>query len=559
MPFRDRYLDHAGITEVLRGWAERWPDRARLRSIGTSREGREIWCLTVGVEPDRVRPAMLVDANQHASELCGSNVALAVAEELLALHADPEREVSGVPRAAHAALREGLLHVVPRVSPDGAEKVLRDHGFVRSVPRDARPTDVPRWVIEDLDGDGRCLAMRRRDPAGDHVESRAVPGLMVHRDLDDEPPFYQVYPEGRIAGFDGTIPAAGYLSDNYPDLNRNFPYDWRPDPEQYGAGPYPASEPESRALVELATANPSLFAWIDYHTFGGVFIRPLGAGPDTKLDAHDLALYRRLEVWAKELTGYPMVSGFEEFTYVPGTPLRGDMTEYAFHQRGCVTFVVELWDALERAGLPAAKRFVDRYVNLDRAELEEVARWAEQRLGSPVVQPWRAVAHPQLGLVEVGGWDPLFVLGNPPVGHLAELCRRHAAMALRVMALAPRLELAPLEVTALGDGVRRVATTVRNVGYLPTWVVEPGRAAPHTEPIVARVVGGEVLGPARVDVGQLAGWGRGRHGPLTGLFEQRSPGSTGSRDVAFVVRGAGPLVVEVGSCRTGWVRAAAPG
>jgi hypothetical protein len=247
-----------------------------------------------------------------------------------------------------------------------------------------------------------------------------------------------------------------------------------------------------------------------------------------------------------------MVSGYEEFTYVPESPLWGDLTEYAFHQRGCLSFVVELWDALDRAGLPPAKRFVDRYVHLDRADLEQVVRWARDALGASPVVPWRPVDHPQLGPVEVGGWDPLFVVGNPPPAHLAELCERQTAMALRVMALAPRLQLDPPRVTPLGPGVRRVETTVRNVGYLPTWVVEPGKTVAHGEPLVARVTGGAASPPV-VEVGQLAGWGRGRHGPLTGLFEQRSPGTTGSRDVAFVVQGDGPVDVEVGNCRMGWV------
>src|ERR1043166_3776741 len=31
-----------------------------------------------------------------------------------------------------------------------------------------------------------------------------------------------------------------------------FPYAWKPEPEQVGAGPYGASEPESRAVIDWA-------------------------------------------------------------------------------------------------------------------------------------------------------------------------------------------------------------------------------------------------------------------------------------------------------------------
>jgi hypothetical protein len=65
-----------------------------------------------------------------------------------------------------------------------------------------------------------------------------------------------------------------------------------------------------------------------------VLIRPLGDKPDDKMDQGDLAVYRQVEAWAKEFTGYPTVSGFHEFLYEPEKPLKGDLTDYAYHQRG---------------------------------------------------------------------------------------------------------------------------------------------------------------------------------------------------------------------------------
>ena len=109
------------------------------------------------------------------------------------------------------------------------------------------------------------------------VEAREFPGLLVERTLDDDGPFYKLYPEGRIEHFDGKrIPSPFFLGDNPIDLNRNFPWGWAPGHEQIGAGPYAASEPETRGVVEFATAHPEIFAWLDLHTFGGVAIRPLG-------------------------------------------------------------------------------------------------------------------------------------------------------------------------------------------------------------------------------------------------------------------------------------------
>ena len=156
---------------------------------------------------------------------------------------------------------------------------------------------------------------------------------MVPRMPEDAPPYYRIYPEGRIVNFDGRrIPDPYFLSDNQYDFNRNFPYTWAPEHEQEGAGDYPGSAPETRAILDFSIAHPNIFAWLNLHTFGGVLIRPLGDKPDDKMDQGDLAVYRQVEAWMKEFTGYPTVSGFHEFLYQPEQPLKGDLTDYAYHQ-----------------------------------------------------------------------------------------------------------------------------------------------------------------------------------------------------------------------------------
>src|SRR5688572_10546754 len=328
--FRGAYLDHEAITEQLHAWAEAFPEIVHVESIGKTPEGRDLWVVTIGADRARSRPAVWVDGNMHATELCGSSVALAIAEDAIAIHAGgiPQTQPE-LPRALRERLRDVVFHVMPRMSPDGAEAVLRTGKYVRSVPRDTRPGKRhPRWVSDDVDGDGLALLMRVPDPGGDFVESTEAPGWMVQRELDDEGPFYRVYPEGHIEHFDGTnVPLPFYLDDHEPDLNRNFPAGWMPDPTQVGGGRYATSEPESRAVVEFATARPNIFAWLNLHTYGGCFIRPAGDKPDTKMDQDDLAVFREIGEVSEKITGYPMVSGFEEFTYEPDKPLHGDLTE----------------------------------------------------------------------------------------------------------------------------------------------------------------------------------------------------------------------------------------
>lgn len=538
---------------MVRGWAERWPDIVRLESVAKTPEGRDVWLLTIGPEPDRTRPAVWVDGNMHATEVCGSSVALAIAEDVIRLHLG--ETTHGLAPAMVETLREVLFYVMPRMSPDGAEHVLATGGYVRSVPRDERAGKAtPRWVPADLDGDGLMLAMRVVDPTGELVESKTERGLMVPRTFEDEGPYYKVYPEGRIEPWDGsTVPTPSYLGGNDPDFNRNFPWSWAPEPDQIGAGRHPISEPETRAVVEVTTKRPHLFAWLNLHTFGGVLIRPLGHAPDSKMEESDLAIYKLLAGWAESWTGYPTVSGHDEFLYEPDKPLRGDLTDYAYHQRGCIAWVVELWDFFRQIGAPGAKRFVDQYANLGRADWERFAKWDREHNAGRVVRPWNRVTHPQLGEVEVGGYDSRIGVSNPPLEMLAEVCRTQSAVLLRVAALAPRVVVST-RTEKVAEGVVRVEATIENRGWLPTHVLTSAKKLPWNEPLRAEVTteGCTLLDPAsaHAEIGHLDGWGRGPG--ETSIFWAWTRGTTGRRVLRWTVQGTGRVKLRVGACRVGW-------
>ncbi|HSD88291.1 MAG TPA: M14 family metallopeptidase, partial [Kofleriaceae bacterium] len=437
--FRETYLDYTELTAQLHAWAEAYPTLVRVTSLAKTPEGRDVWLVTIGPDPDRIRPAVWADGNIHAAELAGSSVSLAIAEDALRAHLEPDS--LDLPKPVIDRMREVLFYVVPRISPDGAEAVLKTGRSLRSVPRDERvERGAPRWRLGDMDGDGRVLAMRVKDPGGELVESPQFPGLLVERTVDDEGPFYKVYPEGTIEHFDGkTIPSPFFLGDNPVDLNRNFPWLWAPGHEQVGAGPFPLSEPEARGIVEFTSKHPEIIAWCTYHTFGGVLIRPPGHVPDSKMDQEDLALFRQLEAWMTEHTGYPTVSGYEEFLYEPDKPLRGDLSDYGYNQRGALAYVVELWDLFKRLGMERPPKFAQYYERFSRADLVKLAWWDKDENEGRSFPPWKPFQHPQLGAVEIGGIDPRIGIWNPPPHELPAVCSSQSQVFCRLAAFAPRL------------------------------------------------------------------------------------------------------------------------
>ncbi len=558
--FREGFLDYLTLSEQLHAWADAFPQLVKLESLTRTPEGRELWLLTLGPEPERIRPAVWVDGNMHASELCGSSVALAIAEDVLRLHLQPQAPLHTLPDHLRRQLRQVLFYILPRMSPDGAEAVLCTGRWVRSVPRDVRPNrERSRWIAGDVDGDGQALLMRQRHVSGDFVEAPEAPGVMVPRAIEDEGPTFKLYPEGEIENFDGaTVPDPHYLADNDPDLNRNFPWSWAPEPEQVGAGPHPGSEPESAAIIAFASAHPNLFAWLNLHTFGGVFIRPLGHQPDTKMHPQDLALFRQIEEWNQHFTGYPTVSGFEEFTYAPETPLRGGMIDYAFHQRGCIAYVCELWDLFRELGMERPKRFVDYYSQVGRGELLKLAQWDREHNGGKLFPGWKSMQHPQLGQVEVGGLDARHGIWNPPTPRIAGICEQQSAALLRVASLLPRVTLDQPALSPLGEGLTQLQVTARNLGYLATHGLASSRELPWNEPLYA-VVEAESCelvdsSAGRQEVGHLGGWGRGGHGNGLAPQSPRSHGSWDQRELKWTIRGSGRLRLRVGSCRVGWVQ-----
>jgi hypothetical protein len=551
-PFLKDYVGHDQLTRTLEGWARKHTEFVRLSSLAKTENGRDIWLLEVGKDPNRHRPAICIDGNMHSAELLGTNVALCIAQELIQLHGGQREVCERWPHPIREAALEGLYYIIPRVTPDGAEEVLTAGRISRSAPRRRGHPDAAHWIRGDVDGDGSIRQIRMRHPAGEFVEHSDHPRVLVPRTVHDTGPFFKVFPEGHVEGFNGrNIPFAHTLSDNDSDFNRNFPYDWSSDHD--GAGSFPGWEPETRALIEFGARSPHIFAWLNLHTFGGIFIRPPFSNSVHEVDREDLLVYEYAAALAKQCTGMATVSAFEDMTPVASRPMTGTLAAWAYGERGCLAWAVELWDLFAAAGLQRRTPFFRSYAAQQRQEIAALAQWDVRENGGRVFAPWRSFIHPQLKEVEIGGIDPVRGLINPPEKEIASIGGSLSSFAIALACLGPRLE-SHVTAEVISQKLTRIDLVATNGGYLPTYVSATSRRRPWNRGIQARFrTSGCTLvsGPPSADLGHLRGWGRGADEEANAPFFQKSQ-AVEDVGLTWVVEGAGQVEIEIGAPRIGW-------
>lgn len=458
----DRYYRYDEMTTYLKGWAEQFPNLCKLESMGQSYEGREIWVMilsNVATGPDTEKPAYWADGNIHATEVSASTAALYLINKLLTQYGRDEK--------ISYALDTRAFYVVPRLNPDGAEWALADRPkFIRSSTRPYPRTDeLDGLHEEDVDGDGRILQMRLKDPHGNWKVHPDDPRLMIPREPDEMPggTFYRILPEGRIKNYDGVLiqeapPLQGL------DLNRQFPIFW--EPKQSGAGHFPGSEPEPAAAMRFVSAHPNITGSVSFHTFSGVFLRPSTKGADDTLPTTDLYTYKKLGKKAEEITGYPAISIFHDFKYDPKDFIKGTFDDWMYEHLGLYAWTCEIWSVQRQAGIKEYK-YIDWFREHPIEDDQKIMKWNDEVLDGDGVVEWYEFDHPQLGKVELGGWHTFVTWRNPPYKLLEKEIAPLADFAIYSALVSPRLEWYDVHKTSTGN-LHHIRAVVHNTGWLPT-------------------------------------------------------------------------------------------
>lgn len=473
----DRYYRYDELTELLHLIEAENPGFVTVSSIGKSFEGRDIWLVTItnaetGAPQDK--PAFWADGNIHASEVSASSAVLKIIEKLLG--------------DQKAILDERTFYLVPRVSPDGAEWALADVPKIVRSGTKAYPYDEDDYYgleRQDIDGDGRVLNMRVPDPNGAWVINEQEPRLLRRREPGEKAEkTYRVLAEGKFHNFDGLKMRTNRVKQAL-DFNRNFPSAWRQEHDQVGAGQYATSEPEIRALVQAIFDRPNICGAICFHTYSGVLLRPPSRMADTDIPAEDLWSYQKLGAKGKELTGYPDISNYHEFRYHPKEIITGTFDDWMYEHRGVHAWTVEIWSPQRQAGITDYK-YIDWFREHSIEQDIQLLKWADEQLDGKGYIDWYPFEHPQLGPVELGGWDAHYAFRNPPLKFLEDEISPLADWAIWHASTGPRLTFRDLVITEAG-GSYRVRLAVQNAGWLPTNVTEIASKRKHCRGVVAEV------------------------------------------------------------------------
>jgi hypothetical protein len=529
-PNWDFYHNTAEAYALLHGWAREFPDLTNLYSIGETLEGTPLLVLEItnkqtGDASDK--PAYYYDGNIHAGELTAAEVALHFAWYLLDNYGRDARVTR--------LLDTRTLYVRPKFNPDGADVALNTVHDPRSTPR-PYDEDADGLLDEDppndLDGDGFVTQMLVRNPTGMWKRSPEDSRIVVRRAPEETGgEFYDVYSEGTDDDQDGD-----FNEDDVGgiDMNRNFPRNWGLESEQSGAGPYPLSEPETRATIEFMHSHRNITGIFHGHTSGGFLYRLPSTTSWDNYDMADQNLIVELAEMYNTTTGQPVRASYTN----PRVHRYGTLISWAYWDFGVVGTVPEFWGG-----------FGQDYNGDGRVSQVEQLQWNEEELNGEGFSDWVTYDHPQLGMVEIGGWRSRFTRQNPPPHLLQAEIEQYVPWMLWLAEVSPRVVIKDVSVSPVGnDGVFKVSVVVENEGYLPTNITLRAIEAAVAVPVraIVHVTDAElVVGATRTDVGHLAGT----------RDTQRSDGTAAARgtlEYVVQVTGGSPVVtIEVRSEKGG--------
>ena len=427
------------ICSWLRLWEKEYPGLVEVYEVDKSFEGRPILQMTVTNKEtgkDTEKPAAFFEGGRHSGEVTSSECVMWMAQYLLENYGkDPE--------VTHL-LDTKTIYLRPVNNPDGHNLYMNTAQSNRST---VRPVDndndglLDEDAPEDIDNDGMILTMRWKDEKKGNLipDQKDSTGRIMKRVPAGEG-IYLSSSEGIDNDGDGRINEDGIGG---LDLHRNYPENWRPMSEatgrgfaQGGAGEFPLSESETRAVVSFLLTHPNIYVVNSMDTSVPMHLRPPSTSASTdRMYPEDLEWYKVFDEIGRKLTGYEK-AGDVYNDYGEGNPLFGHGPDFGYWYFGAIWYGDEIWNGA---------RYKD-YDNDGTTDQTDILRWDEEENGGEGFIGWKPARHPVYGDIEIGGFNPKFFSQNPPARHLEAWVSNEGLFNIEMANHLPELDWGKIEV-----------------------------------------------------------------------------------------------------------------
>ena len=516
------YSSYAEQNNRLNALVKAYPTVASITSLTKTNGGKDIWLLTIGLGNTSSKPAIVVIGGTEGNHLLGSELAIGFAENLLkGSNTDSIKNL----------LEKTTYYVFPNMSPDAMEQYFSKLKYERSgnatETDDDRDGKLNEDGFDDLDGNGKITMMRVESPVGEYKLHPDDTRVLVKADATKgEKGTYLLLMEGIDNDKDRQLNEDG---EGGIAFNKNLTY--KHGTFAPGAGDFPVSEKESRALLNFL-----------YDAFNVYAVISFGSNNNLSTPVAYNALAARERILAGYLEPDAKVNSMVSELYNNVTRLKdapktstagGDLLSWGYYHYARYSFSTPGW-WVPKAKPDTAKK--EKAFTVEDATANYL-RWSQQQGITNTFTDWKIVQHPDYPnqKVEVGGLDP-FVLINPPYKLVADLVKKHTYFLVRLADQQPVIDVMNVKTDKLGDGLTRVSFDVINKGGLSTHskLGERSYFLKKLKIAVKTMANQEVVGGRKIN--------------LLNSLE-----AAASQSFSWLIKGRGKLVIEI-NCPTAGVK-----
>lgn len=514
------YSNYLQQTNRIQALSKTWPSLVNTKSIASTTGGKDTWMITIGSGNAASKPGIAVIGGVEGTHLLGTELALGFAETLLAgSNTDSIKNL----------LAKTTFYVFPNMSPDATEQYFEKLQYEQqgnaTITNDDRDGKTNEDGYDDLDANGKITFIRVESPVGDYKLHPDDARVLIKADPSKgEKGKYLLFTEGVDNDKDNEFNEDG---EGGVWFNKNLTY--KHPSFTKGAGEFPASEKEVRALLDNLydlfnvyavvsfSSNNNLSTPVAYNA--GAATQKITGGylePDAKANAMVSELYNKV-ITAKDAP--------------KSTPGGGDLLSWAYYHYGRYSFGTPGW------WVPKAKHDTTKKEKAFTVDdpVANYLRWAAQQGITNTFTDWKPVQHPDFPnqQVSVGGIHP-FVLINPPYNLVPGIVQKHTEFLVKLAGYQPELDIINVKTEKVSAGLTRITLDVVNKGAL----------ASHSK------LGERNYWIKRIQVKLQTSSNQsvisGKKNQLLLALEGYS-----AKTLTWLVKGAGQLTIEAGSPTTG--------